>query len=185
MVNHDFAQYSRVFSGGNGVIYGVTPDGRLIWYRHHAVATGQAVEQAGVWSGPREVGTGWHALRNVFGGGDGVIYGVNTNGDLLWYNHLGHREGLGLKSPGAWSGPSGKVVGVGWSGFTSLFSRGDGVIYGIQPNGVLRWYRHVGHKTGAGLDVAQSWEGGIDVGWGWQSFDTVFALLPRDPDPVR
>ena len=182
-VNHGFGQYTRVFSGGNGIIYGITPDGRLIWHRHHEVATGQPVESAGSWTGPKEVGVGWDGLLKVFSGGDGIIYGVNTNGDLLWYNHLGHRDGLGLNDAGSWLGP--KPVGVGWGAFTTLFSSGNGVIYGIQPDGVLKWYRHLGYQTGDGLETAGSWEGGVDVGWGWGEFDSVFALLPRDPDPVH
>ena len=182
-VNHDFGQYTRVFSGGNGIIYGITPDGRLIWHRHYGVATGQPVESAGSWAGPKEVGVGWDGLLKVFSGGDGIIYGVNTNGDLLWYNHLGHSDGLGLNDAGSWLGA--KPVGVGWGSFTTLFSSGNGVIYGIQPDGVLRWYRHLGYQTGAGLETAGSWEGGVDVGRGWGGFDTVFALLPRDPDPVH
>ena len=76
-------------------------------------------------------------------------------------------------------------MGIGWGTFTALFSSGNGVIYGIQPDGVLRWYRHLGYQTGAGLEAAGSWEGGVDVGRGWGGFDTVFALLPRDPDPVH
>ena len=61
-VNHDFGQYTRVFSGGNGIIYGITPDGRLIWHRHYGIATGQPVESAGSWAGPKEVGVGWDGL---------------------------------------------------------------------------------------------------------------------------
>jgi hypothetical protein len=122
-------------------------------------------------------------LLKVFSGGDGIIYGVNTNGDLLWYSHLGHSDGLGLNDAGSWLGA--KPVGRGWGSFTTLFSSGNGVIYGIQPDGVLRWYRHLAYQTGAGLDTAGSWEGGVDVGWGWGGFETVFGLLPRDPDPVR
>ena len=149
----------------------------------YGVATGRPVESAGSWAGPKEVGVGWDGLLKVFSGGDGIIYGVNTKGDLLWYNHLGHSEGHGLKDAGSWLGP--KPVGVGWGSFATLFSSGNGVIYGIQPDVVLKWYRHLGYQTGAGLETAGSWEGGVDVGWGWRGFDTVFALLPRDPDPVH
>ena len=184
-VNHGFGEYARIFSGGNGVIYGITHDGRLIWHRHHGVATGIPVEVAGSWSGPKEVGVGWNGLSNVFGGGDGIIYGVNADGDLVWFNHLGHREGLGHNDAGGWSGNSVKPVGRGWSSFTTLFSSGNGVIYGLQHDGILRWHRHLGYQTGAGLETPGSWEGGIDVGWGWGNFDTLFALIPRDSDLVH
>jgi hypothetical protein len=55
----------------------------------------------------------------------------------------------------------------------------------IQPDGTLRWFRHLAYQTGGGLNDPGSWEGGTDVGTGWQNFTTVLALLPRDPEPIR
>jgi len=41
---------------------------------------------------------------------DGVIYGVTTNGDLMWYRHDGRADGSFR-----WAAPQGKKVGIGWN----------------------------------------------------------------------
>jgi len=175
--------FARVFSGGDGVIYAITTDGRLLWYRHHGVATGVGLETPGAWSGAKEVGHGWESMVHVFSTGEGIIYGVRPDGDLWWYKHVGWVDGRGLETPGAWEGRH--SVGRGWAEFTSIFSRGDGIIYGIQPDGTLLWYRHDGYRTGAGLETPGAWRGRTPVGTGWNGFTSAFALLPRAPDGVR
>ena len=52
--------YAHIFSGGEGVVYGIRSSGSLQWYRHNAWQTGDWDWTAG--SGGRNVGTGW----NVF-----------------------------------------------------------------------------------------------------------------------
>lgn len=182
-IGHGWGGFRTVFSGGNGIIYAITTEGRLMWYRHHGVASGAGLETPGSWSGPKEVAFGWDQMVHVFSTGGGIIYGVAADGTLYWYNHLGHLDGLGLDNPAAWAAP--KPVGTGWASVKQVFAAGDGVIYAIQPDGTLRWFRHLAYQTGGGLNDPGSWEGGIDVGTGWQNFTTVLALLPRDPEPIR
>ncbi|NUU17809.1 serine hydrolase [Cellulomonas humilata] len=177
-VGHGWGDVARVFSGGDGVIYIVDTEGRLLWYRHHGVASGEGLETPGSWSGPREVGVGWGTALHLFSTGGGVIYAVMPDGTLRWYRHDGFVDGRGLDSPGAWSGPV--DVGSGWADVTQVFSRGAGVIYAVMPDGTLRWFCHDGYRTGA-----VQWRGPVDVGTGWDAFSTVFALLPREPSPVR
>jgi hypothetical protein len=62
------------------------------------------------------VGNGW-AVRQAFSGGDGVIYAVMANGDLLWNRHDGRGDGSFT-----WAAPQGKKVGTGWM-FNDVFSR--------------------------------------------------------------
>jgi hypothetical protein len=50
--------YNRIFSGGSGILYGMHPDGRLIWYRHDGWQTGTFAWTGG--DGSRVVGTGWN-----------------------------------------------------------------------------------------------------------------------------
>lgn len=64
----------------------------------------------------KKVGSGW-AVRQAFSGGDGVIYAVMDNGDLLWNRHEGRGDGTF-----AWAAPQGKKIGSGWI-FTDVFSR--------------------------------------------------------------
>lgn len=55
------AAQEGVFSGGDGVIYRITPDGNLDWYRHDGWKTGTRD-----WTGGprrRNVGIGWNVSR--------------------------------------------------------------------------------------------------------------------------
>ncbi|WP_129338504.1 tachylectin-related carbohydrate-binding protein [Cellulomonas endophytica] len=178
LVGRGWGGFRTIFSGGDGVLYAVDAEGRLQWYRHHGVATGAGLDVPGSWSGPHEVGTGWGTARHLFSAGDGILYAVMPDGVLRWYRHVGHADGRGLGSPGAWAGPV--DVGTGWGDVTAVFSKGDGIIYAVMPDGTLRWFRHEGFRTGA-----VQWQGPVQVGHGWESLHPVLALLPRQPSPVR
>jgi hypothetical protein len=83
--------FKQVFSGGKGVIYAVTQDGYLRWYRHLGAAQGTpglitTSDHRGY------IGEGWN-FKQVFSGGDGIIYAVTDAGKLLWYRHLGFEDG--------------------------------------------------------------------------------------------
>ncbi len=106
-------------------------------------------------------------MRQVFSGGDGVIYVIGGNGDLLWYRHDGRSDGSF-----AWAQGSPKKVGVGWSGLRKVFPGDNGVIYGINDNGDLLWYRHDGRDSGS-----FTWAAGSPkkVGNGWGALRTVFS----------
>jgi hypothetical protein len=47
----------------------------------------------------------------------GVIYALTDNGDLMWYRHGGRGDGSFT-----WAFNEGKKVGVGWDGFSTVFS---------------------------------------------------------------
>ena len=201
--------FARVFSGSDGVIYTITVDGKLIWRRHLGFLYGGGADS---WQGPKEVGVGWGEFQHVFSTGDGVIYTVAQDGKLLWYKHNGYLNGRGLESPGAWEGP--KTVTESFGGFRQVFSAGDGILYAITADGVLKWYRHVNYRVGLRLEgsvriagvgpiarprrpgespvlrlprpvTATGWRGPQDVGTGWNGYTHVFALLPRQPDVIR
>lgn len=142
-------------------LYAVTATGDLNWYRH----TGRA-SRAGVWDGPRRVGTGWSGLADVVGGGDGVVYTVTTSGQLQWYHHEGRNQGTF-----AWQGP--KPVGTGWGGFRRIFAGDGGVLYAVTAQGDLLWYRHRGRHDGS-----FDWQGPEQVGTGWGGF----VALTAGPD---
>ncbi len=98
---------------------------------------------------------------------NGVIYGIEADGDLLWYRH----EGRGDGTPRWANGGSGLKVGNGWQ-FDHVFQGGDGVIYAIEDDGDLLWYRHEGESDGT---VRWAHGGsGRKVGNGWR-FDHVFS----------
>jgi hypothetical protein len=90
----------------------------------------------------RKVGNGWN-FRQVFASRPGVVYGIDNNGDLWWYKHLGWQDGSAN-----WSYAQGQKVGNGWN-FRQVFASGPGVIYGVDSNGDLWWYKHLGWQDGS------------------------------------
>jgi hypothetical protein len=71
------------------------------------------------------VGYGWGDFTHVFAGSDGVIYAIDTAGDLLWYKHDGYQTG-----EFSWEGP--KVVGHGFGDYTQVMAGPQGVIYAVD-----------------------------------------------------
>ena len=181
-----------------GVIYGITDNGGLMWYRHDGESDGTFK-----WApnNGAEVGTGWGDVKHVFSGGDGIIYVVTpiveatlptgtgpgmgghpaSGGELKWFRHVGREDGSFR-----WEGP--KKVGTGWGDVKHVFSGGDGIIYVVTPiveatlptgtgpgmgghpasGGDLMWFRHVGREDGS-----FRWEGPKKVGTGW-NFKQIF-----------
>lgn len=182
-----WSHLTQVITGGDGTIYAVDPTGALLWFRHLTRTAGTLVFNPGPsspgsvpvslfspdWSqwanngAAAQIGSGWNAFTRVFSGGGGVIYGIDSAGDLWWYEHL---SGQGVQ---AWAnGGVGRKVGHGWGHFINVFSGGSGVIYAIEANGNLRWYRHLSR------DGEAVWEnGGIgqQIGTGWNHFSHVFS----------
>jgi hypothetical protein len=60
-VGTGWGEFTRVFSTGDGIIYGIAPSGKLMWFNHHGYKQGTFV-----WDGPKEVGKGWENLVQVF-----------------------------------------------------------------------------------------------------------------------
>lgn len=155
--------FKFVFGDDDGVIYGVTTAGDLVWYRHLA-RSGTADWATG--SG-QQIGSGWSYFTQVFTGGNGVIYAVEPTGDLMWYQHL-----LRLGEEQWANGGTGVQIGSDWNRFLRVFSGGGGVIYGLDANGDLWWYEHLSAQG-----VANWANGGVGqkVASGWGNFINVFS----------
>ena len=63
-------------------------------------------------------------------------------------------------------------MGQGWQNFKTVFAGGDGIVYAMDPNGDLHWYRHNGRADGS-----FNWSGPTKVGTGWQNFKSVFGYV--------
>ena len=152
LVGTGFNGFSQLFSG-SGALYGLSPDGTLRWYRHDAFAT--CGGRASDWTAPggKVVRTGWNDITNAFGmpgttpGTGGVIYTIDTAGNLRWYRHNGYATGAGEEAASAWSG--GTIVGTGWNSFTKVFPGENGEIYTVTTKGELLEYFHLGWQDGS------------------------------------
>ena len=161
-IGSDGENFKQVFSGGAGIMYAITKDGDLLWYRHKG-----RNEASFSWDGPSKVNDeshkSWHEYKQVFSDG-GAIYAIEPDGTLMWYEHIGRHDGS--KS---WFGPEG--IGSGWHNFKFVFAGGPGIIYAIKPGGKLLWYRVSRDSKGA-----FSWIGpNVVYASGWNNFDLAFS----------
>jgi Tachylectin len=114
----------------------------------------------------------------LFSGGDGVIYVVTKPGALLWYRQTDPQRGGANWAPG-----SGKVIGQGFGGYSQVFSGGGGVsgdagiIYAIDSEGTLFWYRYSDPAGGAGgfTNKASPRGQGTPIGRGFAGYRRVFS----------
>ena len=151
-----------------GAIYGITPDNKLMWLRHDGRDDG-SFRWGPMPNGGKQVGSGWD-FKQVFSGGNGIVYAIKDSGDLMWFRHDGRGDGSANWTPTS----GGRKVGSGWN-FRRVFSGGDGIIYVITDNGDLMWFRHDGRGDGSANWTPTS--GGRKVGSGWSGagFRLVFA----------
>lgn len=164
---------TKVIAMGKGVLYSIiqTP-GPLRWNRHENYLTGEDF-YAG-WTQPAVSVAGFVTeYKNVFGGTQGVFYGVNAKGELVWFRHktwLNPVEKSGPTVLQDWDG--GRTVATGWNEFTKIFSAGHGHIYALLPSGELRAFDHIGWQDGT-----PKWGQEVSLGTGWGEYKFIFAAM--------
>ena len=132
------------------MLFGVKANGDLLWYRY--VGDGTAGAPAGAGWAPKSgnpIGRGWAGFLSLVctpksgpaaGNPASTLYGVHTNGNLLWYRYVGN--GTADQSGGTgWAPKSGNPIGRGWQNFKILTAAAD-VLFGVEQNGDLRWYSY-------------------------------------------
>ncbi len=104
-------------------------------------------------------------VRAAYGRRDvkGDIYRVGADNQLHWYRHDGRVDGSGNWAYGSYG--SGSPIGQGWA-VKDLFSGGGslGILYTVDANNTLRWYRHNGRVDGG---FRWTYGSGTEIGWGW------------------
>ncbi|MEV6303393.1 tachylectin-related carbohydrate-binding protein [Actinoplanes sp. NPDC051861] len=114
-------------------------------------------------------GAGWANLANLISGGwtwnssgtpGSLFYTIDGAGLLYWHLYIGV-PGEG----GYWAPNSGGWIGSGWNSFRRVTASPNGVLYGIDSSGVIRWYRYNWPTFGG----YQDWHPGSSaiVGSGW------------------
>ncbi len=168
-VGQEWGGNVKIFKGNprgkDGVIYTVSKEGYLSWYKHNGYASGSKD-----WINGKNVNINFNA-RQVFAAGGGIIYLLDNAGDLYWYKHLGYANGEKL-----WAN-NGKGIKVNdtvtnrWKEAAQVFSGGDGVIYLIDASGALYWQKHLGFQDGT-----PRWSAQKQIGNGWQNLRQVFSI---------
>jgi hypothetical protein len=95
----------------DGVIFAVSPNGELHWYRSNGDGNRDISTSSG-WhpnSGNR-IGNGWQGFPFLIGGGNGAILAVAANGDLHWFRYDGSGE-EDVSGATGWHPNSGNIIG--------------------------------------------------------------------------
>jgi Tachylectin len=144
---------------GNGFGFGVDKTGELIRYSFTADADCHYT-----WGPGQMLGSGYTGTEQVLAQGD-TVYTVAADGTLRW---SAYDESTGKLAAG-----SGAVVGSGFNAFDELTYAGNGIFYGIKPNGVLDWYQDQNPSAGASgwYNSGNGWQ----IGAGFQGTDKLFA----------
>lgn len=171
-----------------GVIYGVNPDGDLIWYRYDGNGESNRAGNSN-WraNSGNPIGNGWKNFSHILGAGDGVILAIREDGDLLWYKYEGNGESNRAGNQ-RWHANSGNTIGNGWQNFRHVFVQPrEGryrsshlTLYAVAQNGDLLWYRYEGNGEND-RSGRQGWHAnsGNPIGNGWQNFRHVFVQRRR------
>ena len=103
--------FSQVFSGGDGIIYGIKPTGELLWYKDlkRDGTNGPNAETGWDARSGSQFGTGWAAFTRVCSGVGGIIYAITVDGFLLYYRDQA-RNGT---ANWAYNGIA-QTIGSGW-----------------------------------------------------------------------
>ncbi|MDH6109358.1 lysophospholipase L1-like esterase [Kitasatospora sp. MAP12-15] len=166
-----WGKFTHVFSGGGGVIYGIDGSGNL-WYFNY---TGDG-SSTGDWSATSNSiisnAPGWGKFTQVFSTGGGKIYGVDSSGNLWYYQYTGNGS-----SNSAWSSTSNSIVSnaPGWGKFTHI--TGDpttGAIYGVDGSGNLWYYNYIGDGSSNSAWSSTS-NSVISNTPGWGKFNQLFS----------
>ncbi|RYX83326.1 trypsin-like serine protease [bacterium] len=121
--------YKTVFAGGDGVFYAVRNDGVLMWHKHKSylnppsvpannASNADKLKWQNSWDEAKIVGYGWDDMPQIFAAGDGYIYGIRRNGDLMWFHHLGWEAGTPT-----WEVNTGVKIASGWDSYAFAFAR--------------------------------------------------------------
>nr|BFF01799.1 hypothetical protein GCM10020241_34740 [Streptoalloteichus tenebrarius] len=184
-----FHQFRTVLASADGQIFACGADGTIRWYRYEVsnLATGEGRWVNG--AGP-VIGTGFDRFPRLFGGWDGVIYGVDVDGGLWRYQYLAGDGGGGGK---AWAnGGSGVRIGGAGAGFKPyqhLTAGPEGVIFGVLQGGALHWYRHDAAKDrwdhgGTAVEIGGGWGDGVHKQVFSDDTGVVYAVaVDRTPRP--
>lgn len=141
----DTAYKNRITVDSKGDVYAIAANGDLTWGRFN--------EQAATWE-KRVLATGWTKFDLITAAGDGVIYArdASQDGGKLYRTHY-HAESqrrITYIAP---------MTGSGWNTRPRVFSPGADVLYGVETNGNLWWYRR--------SETTDSWATQTLIGQGW------------------
>ena len=179
LIGWDFGQMLHVVGCGNGVIMAVHKNGDLYWYSYSG--GGESGDSGWHANSGHVIGNGWQNFRHVVAippsptsGSLIQVLAIDAEGAVRWYGYEGNGETDRSGHKGWELQKSGNQIDSGWGDLRHVHASGR-VIFTIDQDGFLRWYRYegVGEED---LTGAQNWHPnyGKAVGKSWQGMQNVF-----------
>lgn len=160
-------RFLKLIPAGDGVIYGLQADGALQYFRHAGWANGTPSWSPGTGF---TIGNGFAQFADVLAAQDGTFFCRTGNGAIRRYQYAVSNPATG---EGRWIDGGGTQIGDGFQRFPRIFGGWDGVIYCVDADGLLWWYRyHNGGWVNGGA--------GVQIGNGFKEYQT----LTAGPDGV-
>lgn len=128
-VGRGWGDFTSIFSTGEGVIYAITRDRKLQWYKHESYLDGSGLENPRAWKPHVDLGPLTSSFKQLFSSGNGIIYDLQPDGTLTWLRHLSYKVGFNKSTipPVAfgvfnndWRGTI--PVNKGWADFRQVFA---------------------------------------------------------------
>lgn len=126
-------EFLRLFSGGDGIVYGVRADGALLWFRHVDWRTGGPSWANG--GNGRVIGSGFQHHRWVGASATGEIYTLDGHGTLSSMRYVLADFATGAGSWADKARPA--VLATGWQRFPRVFGGVDSVLWAVDTGGDL------------------------------------------------
>jgi hypothetical protein len=153
-------------------LFGVTTEGVVQWYGYRGQGEEDLSGHRGWLANSGNQIAWWSGTRSVHASGN-VVFVINDDGTLHYYAYAGDGT-ADLTGRTGWAASSGNEIGHSWQGMQHVFGGvsdvgGFGhVVFGVDPDANLRWYRYTGSGD-ADPTGGVSWDPASQnvIGQGW------------------
>lgn len=132
--------FKQMVSIASGVLLGFKEDGNIFYYRLLRFKPDGTPEWENGGQG-KKAGRDFH-YKHYLSDGNNIIYAIDEIGDLYYYRFMGF-DANGVPF---WENALHPIVIGNSFDFLHLFSGKDGVVYGVNKNGQLFWYKDLGRN---------------------------------------
>src|SRR5215207_4869646 len=131
-IGQHFEGIRQLVSGGDGILYAIHDDGRLLFCRDQLRDGSNAPDGSTGWASKsgNQVGRHSEAIRQLVDGGDGILYAIHQDGRLLFFQDQLRDGSNAPDGSTGWAG--GNQVGQHFEGIRQLtcdpFPHGFGLV---------------------------------------------------------
>ncbi len=126
--------FSKVLSGGNGILYAIDAKGDLYYYEHYPTSKDEKIK----WVHTKElIGTQWNKFKHVVAGRQRVLYAVDSQNKILYYKHRVYWD----KVDKQWDVTS-RTIGTLPPKTADFIAGGTRDLYVVLTDGTLHYFRH-------------------------------------------